>query len=340
MPCPVHIPQGMCSEEKVESLMSNLRDYIGLHRLVRDESGKVIDAVLIWWNDQYESIRVTPPFVGQSMMATYYEPEGALQFVEQAFEQGVVKQIFHIGEDEVDQYRNPEVLVRIDVTWMRTGDSVVEIGSDLSDMTALELELIAQRKAYTDATRQSTLEAERSRIARDLHDSIIQNLFAISLNLKTRDDKEWAINSLHEVISEIRSTIFDIVPSEHPPLRDSIEKIVDMFATAWPTPPEVQLHLEHELPTDLLDDVENVIREGLSNAARHAKATHVKISVDVTSDLIEVEIEDDGVGPQGNQRRRGGTLSLAHRASTHGGEFSLLPGSTSGTVFRWKCPLS
>jgi signal transduction histidine kinase len=207
-------------------------------------------------------------------------------------------------------------------------------------MTALELELIAQRKAFTDATRQTTLEVERTRIARDLHDSIIQNLFAISLNLKTREDKDWAINSLNDVISEIRSTIFDITPDSRPPLTECIEKVVDMFSSAWPSPPILHVHLERELPDDLVDDVENVLREALSNAARHAKANNVEASVLVTTDTISVTVTDDGIGPQGSKRRKGGTLSLAHRATTHGGSFALQPGPNGGSVMTWICPIN
>jgi signal transduction histidine kinase len=330
----------MCSDHQVEPLLRSLHDYVGLHRLVRNEEGDVVDLSLVWWNDPYEDIRIHPPVVGQSMMATYYEPEGVIKIVEQVLQEGTVKQIFSIGENSADRYRPPEVLVRIEVTWILVGEAIVEIGADLSQLTALEMELIAQRKAFTDATRQATLEMERSRIARDLHDSIIQNLFAISLNLKTRDDKDWAIESLHSVISEIRSTIFDIAPTERAPLKDSIEKIVDMFVTAWPTAPALQLHIERELPDDLVDDIENVIREGLSNAARHAKATHVDIDISVTAENASVTITDDGIGPQGSQRRRGGgTLSLDHRATAQGGEYSLAPGPSGGSVLTWSCPI-
>lgn len=340
MTCPVSIPAGMCSDHQVEPLLRSLHNYVGLHKLVRNENGDVVDLSLVWWNDPYEDIRIHPPVVGQSMMATYYEPEGVIKIVEQVLQEGTVKQIFSIGENSADRYRPPEVLVRIEVTWMLVGEAIVEIGADLSQLTALEMELIAQRKAFTDATRQATLEVERSRIARDLHDSIIQSLFAISLNLKTRDDKEWAIESLHNVISEIRSTIFDIVPTDRAPLKDSIEKIVDMFSTAWPTPPKLHIQLERELPDDLVDDIENVLREGLSNAARHAKATHVDIDISVTADDITVIISDDGVGPQGSRRRGGGTLSLDHRATVRGGQYQLLPGSPSGSVLTWSCPIS
>ena len=149
MPCPVEIPAGMCSDHQVEPLLRNIRDYIGLHTPIRNENGDIVDLQLLWWNDAYEGIRIYPPVVGQSMMATYFEPEGVLEIVQQVFEQGTVKQTFAIGENSEDRYRAPELLVRIEVTWMLVGDAIVEIGSDLSEMTALEMELIAQRSTTT-----------------------------------------------------------------------------------------------------------------------------------------------------------------------------------------------
>ena len=339
MTCPTPIPEGLCTDQRIEMVLKSMRDYIGLHQPIRDESGNLVDAALVWWNDAYETIRLHPPVVGQTILSTYYNPNEVIEIMKKTLAEGSYRQIFDIGENSVDRYRAPEVLVRIEVTWLRVGDAIVEIGSDLSEMTALEMELIAQRKAFTDATRQTTLDLERSRIAREMHDSIIQNLFAISLNLKTRDNKEWAIESLHEVISEIRSTIFEIAPAERAPLKASIEKIVDMFAGAWTTAPSLHLQLERELPDDLMDDIENVLREGLSNVARHAKATHVDISVSVTPDEVIVLITDDGIGPPGARRRRGGgTLSLAHRATSHGGNYSLAAGPDGGSVLSWSCP--
>ena len=339
MTCPSDIPEGLCNDQHIESLLCTLRDYIGLHEVIRDESGEIVDAHLVWWNDAYEAIRIQPPVFNQTMSSTYYNPDEAIGYVRQAFIEGSCKQIFDIGENSVDRYRAPEVLVRIEVTWMRVGDVIVEIGSDLSEMTALELELIAQRKAFTDATRQTTLDIERSRIARDMHDSIIQNLFAISLNLKTRDDKEWAIESLHNVISEIRSTIFEIAPTERAPLHESIKKIVEMFSSAWSSPPVLHLSLERELPDDLVDDVENVLREGLSNVARHAQASAVDVTVAVSNASVYICISDNGIGPNGVHRRRGGTLSLAHRANANGGQYSLVPGPTAGSIMTWTCPI-
>ena len=111
MACPTSIPEGMCSDHNVEPLLQNLRDYIGLHALVRNENGDIVDLSLVWWNDAYEGIRIHPPVLGQSMMATYFEPDGVIEIVKQVLEQGIVKQIFSIGENAGDRYRAPDIVI-------------------------------------------------------------------------------------------------------------------------------------------------------------------------------------------------------------------------------------
>jgi signal transduction histidine kinase len=337
--CPLPFPDGLASNENMEAVLSSMRDYIGMHQLVLDDNNTIVDTELIWWNKGYEQIRVTPVVPRQKMMATYHEPHVALGFVRDAWSEGQTRQIFELNEDTVDRYRAPETLVRIEVTWLRLGDLVLEIGSDLSEMTSLEIELAIQRQAYIDATRESVLSAERSRIGRDLHDSVIQSLFAISLNLKSGQDCESASHAINEVITNIRSTIFEITPTTRPPVRDSIEEIIGLFRPAWSLPPKVTLHIQRELPDDILADVQNVIRESLSNAARHARAQQVEITVVIDDSHVEICVADDGIGPDGINRRKAGTLSLAHRASTRHGKFDISPGAQGGTVVTWSCPI-
>ena len=339
MTCKELFPSSISSQQHTETILRSLRDYVGIHRVIFDDANRIGDTELIWWNDEYESIRVKPVLYRQSMMATFHEPHVALSFVRTAWEEGQCHQIFELSEETVDRYRPPETLVRIEVSWIRLGDLIVEIGSDLSEMTRLELELIAQREAYSQATRETLLSIERTRISRDLHDSIIQSLFAISLNLRARDDKEWAIESIHQVITEIRSTIFEMAPLSRRPLTESIETVVALFAGAWLTPPVLTLHIEREIPDDLVLDVENVVKESLSNAARHARATTVAVDVHVTTTNIDIIVQDDGVGPSGMKRRRAGITSLALRATDHGGTYSLTEAQGGGTVMHWACPI-
>jgi signal transduction histidine kinase len=339
MTCPVLPPATIC-DNHTALILTALRDYIGIHEPIFNDNDEIVDTQLVWWNEPYEAIRIEQPLVGQTITDKYIEPDIAIDYVRRAWHENSVRQVFELSEDTVDMYRPPEVLVRIEVTWLRIGELVVEIGSDLSEMTALELELIAQRQAYTDATREALLSLERARIGRDLHDSIIQNLFAIALRLQSQNSEPWAVNAIHEVINEIRDTIFNIEPETRQPVRSRIEKVIEMFSGAWTSPIEQNISVARELPDDLIDDVENVLREGLSNSARHAKATQVWVTLNITDNFVSLHIRDNGVGPHGLKRRKAGTLSMAHRAKSHHGSFALVAAEEGGSLLTWECPIN
>ena len=94
------------------------------------------------------------------------------------------------------------------------------------------------------------------------------------------------------------------------------------------------------VPPDLAEDVIAVVREGVSNVARHADATHTSISIAVAVGRLTVQIEDDGRGIDGGTQRSSGTANLAGRAEARGGELSLSSVDTGGTLLRWDVPLT
>jgi signal transduction histidine kinase len=339
MTCPKPPPAAIFNNNTA-LVLTSLRDYIGIHEPVFDTEGQIVDAVLVWWNQPYEEIRTNPPSVNQSLLSTYFQPHIALEYVQRTWSESPVKQIFELSEETFDRYRPPEVFVRIEVTWLRVGDFIVEIGSDLSEVTALEMELVSQRQAYNDATREAFLNIERTRIGHDLHDSVIQNLFAVTLRLQAQKSEPWVVDALHNVITEIRETIFKIDPDGQIPLQVRVEKVIEMFSGAWQEPIERRIEIKREVPDDIADDIENVLREGLSNAARHAKATTVLVHLDVSESHASLSITDNGIGPAGLKRRKAGTLSLAHRAQSHGGQFTITEGVNGGSHLSWECPLS
>ena len=101
----------------------------------------------------------------------------------------------------------------------------------------------------------------------------------------------------------------------------------------------------HRVDADISDDVVAVVREGLSNAARHARAASVQVSVDVTgmgpTGSVRVSVADDGIGVDPSRTRRSGLANLAVRARRHGGTFALHPHESGrGTVMQWAAPLT
>ena len=167
----------------VAQIFESLRDYVAVQEPIFDEFGTVVDTRLIWWNRGYESVRVTTVRPGQSMVATYFEPDVALEYVNRAWDEGHAFQLFELTPDKRDRYRRAESDVVVSVDWQRVGNLIVEVGSDLSEYRALQMQLADQRSLAFVANRDRALLAERERIARNLHDSVIQQIYAASLGL-------------------------------------------------------------------------------------------------------------------------------------------------------------
>src|SRR5699024_2446009 len=120
------------------------------------------------------------------------------------------------------------------------------------------------------------------------------------------------------------------------------EHVRDDDPSLAPSPAE---QLDARVADDIADDVVAVVREGLANAARHARASSVQVRVTVRGSgpagQVSVQVEDDGVGVDGRSTRRSGLDNLAVRAGRHAGTFSLTPSdSGTGTLLSWQAPLT
>ncbi|MCO5996751.1 sensor histidine kinase [Actinoallomurus rhizosphaericola] len=210
---------------------------------------------------------------------------------------------------------------------------------------AVALELADRRR---DAERLVLLE-ERGRIAKDLHDTVIQRLFATAMTLMgaaraaERHDVavrvRRAVDDLDDTIRQIRSTIFalQVAPDERA-LRSRIRRVTDRAEEMLGFAPEVRLDGPLDLTVDdgVAAQVTSVLAEALSNAARHAKAHRVSVTVSAADDVV-VRVADDGIGisPGG---RRSGLRNLAERAERLGGSFHVGPGERGGSVLEWRVP--
>jgi signal transduction histidine kinase len=201
-----------------------------------------------------------------------------------------------------------------------------------------------------------SLVQDRERIAADLHDTVIQRIFATGLALQatlrsvTNPDVaqriEMAVSDLDETIRQIRSTIFAL----HAPrvagrgLREEILALATESAASLGFEP----HLALDGPIDTMVDLEvaghllAVLREALSNVVRHAQASRVDVTVKVANGLITAEVRDNGVGPDIGARPGGqGLTNLAQRAADLGGDTYLMPAADGrGSVLSWQVPLS
>ena len=196
---------------------------------------------------------------------------------------------------------------------------------------------------------------DRERIAMDLHDTVIQQLFAIGLSLeatsrRVRDQDavqriHLAVEDLDDTIKRIRSTIFGLAAALSAPaegVRQRVLGLVEEMTPSLASSPRVLFEgpVDTAIPEAVGDEVLSVLRELLSNAARHARAARVDIYLAVGAEVTLV-VEDDGVGPPGDGATAFGMglRNLGKRAGRLGGGFRLTPGSGGGTRAEWTVPL-
>lgn len=210
--------------------------------------------------------------------------------------------------------------------------------------------LIIDQTRMREQVRSFTLLEERNRLARDLHDSVIQRLFAVGLSLQaslmaplpeaTSAQINVAIDELDTTIREIRTTIFEISHSEtedQPTLRSSILSIIDEVPSAAGLHIDVTFDgsLDTGVGPECRNAVEMSLREMLSNVVRHAQATRAIVTVVLDDRGLEVTVEDNGVGLTNTDRRGRGLVNLADRAHAFDGSFSLQSHGGGGGIATW-----
>jgi len=218
---------------------------------------------------------------------------------------------------------------------------------------------------------------ERERIARDLHDLAIQQLFATGMQLETVRRRaargvdpseltgivEDALDNVDSTVRQIRSIVHALRdPDAAAPLAERLRREASLARTGLGFAPSLLVtvdgrvldseasrdgdaaSLDDRIGDDMADDVVAVVREGLANAARHAQATAVAVRVEVDGvaprGTVTVVVEDDGAGLPPARERRSGTDNLAARARRHGGGFTLAASPQGrGTRLSWRAPL-
>lgn len=217
-----------------------------------------------------------------------------------------------------------------------------------ANQASLALELAESRG---EQQRAAMLE-DRGRIAADLHDHVIQRLFASGLSLqsvvgalpsgKGHDRVQATIRDLDDTISQIRTTIFGLhrVPGSVPlgvraRLLDVISDVTPMLGFE----PAVRFSgpLENTFPDDVVADVLAVLREALTNVARHAHARSAQVDLKSIPERLTLDVRDTGVGV-GPTGRRSGLANLRRRAEMRGGTFTLAPFEAQGTWLSWSIP--
>jgi signal transduction histidine kinase len=224
----------------------------------------------------------------------------------------------------------------------------VEMVTTFAAQAGIVLELAEHRH---DSERLAVLQ-DRDRIARDLHDLVIQRLYATGMSLQgavplivrpeVADRVSSAVDALDETIREIRSAIFSLqshTDMKQNGLRAKILEVVEEMTAPLGFAPSLRLvgPLDEDVPGVIGEQLLGALREALSNAARHAGASSVDVTVACGSDLV-LRVRDNGKG-LGKSTRRSGLANLAERAGGLGGRLRLGPAEGGGTDLEWQVPV-
>jgi signal transduction histidine kinase len=255
-----------------------------------------------------------------------------------------------VGPAMVLPLRTTETVVGVVIAQRERGaapftDDDLSMAAAFTDQAALAWQLATTQRRM----RELDVLTDRDRIARDLHDHVIQRLFAAGLALQGAIPRirpadaaqrvEKCVDDLQEVISEIRTAIFDLHSGSagSTRLRQRLDAALAQFASA-----DVRISARYHGPLSVIepaiaDHTEAVVREAVSNAVRHGSATEIALTVRVDDDLT-VEITDNGRGFDG-PITESGLANLRLRAQEYGGDLALTEPPGGGTVLSWHVPL-
>lgn len=243
--------------------------------------------------------------------------------------------------------------------WQRpTAPAVARDLTGFGAQAAVALELAERRRE----AEQVALVADRHRIGRDLHDLVIQRLFATGLQLQgavrliegqpqeagVRVNR--AVDELDATIRELRSTIYGLQAPQSgaPSLRARLMEVARSATDQLGYAPSLRLEglLDTVVPPEVAEHAVATVREALSNVVRHAGAHRTSVLVAVHDGLLTVQVHDDGVGmaaappPRSPHRDpHSGLRNLADRAAQLGGGLRVLAAAGGGTRLRWQVPV-
>lgn len=248
-----------------------------------------------------------------------------------------------------------EVLGVLVLLWQhpRTPTGADRIGAvtAMAAQAAVSLKLESARRAE----QQLLVFRDRDRIARDLHDLVVQRLFASGVSLQVlqrsevlgvaaQERVERLVEEIHATIAQIRGTIFELREgfTGHAQVTDRLQRELDLMTESLGFAP--RLDVDAELTTldaeDILPDTVATVREGLSNIARHAGATSATVRLDTSEGWFTVFVEDNGTRAKASEiRRRSGLANLQERADARGGYCRLSARRAGGSLLTWTVPL-
>lgn len=222
----------------------------------------------------------------------------------------------------------------------------------LAEALAIAAGIAVENTRLHERVRVLSVLDDRDRIARDLHDRVIQRVFAVGMSLQAAvrlSDRDQivervnkAVDDLDTTVTEIRTAIFELGNKTITGgLRHSVLELTEEMASSLGVRPEVTFKgpVDNAISQRIADSLLAVLREALTNAGKHAKATNYVVTISVAEDVC-LEVQDNGIGIEVSQAFGAGLglLNLRSRAERLGGSFEILTGE-DGTRLLWRVPV-
>jgi signal transduction histidine kinase len=220
----------------------------------------------------------------------------------------------------------------------------------LLESFATQASVALQYRRAQEQLRSVAVFEDEERIARDLHDSVIQQLFAVGMSLQSGlrliDNpavmvrQQQAIDDIDTTIRRIRSTIFSLGHARSVGLRSLAVSILNELASAYGLLQNLEVvgAVDAAANPELTDELAATLREAISNVGRHAHASRVEVQLRAENSEFILRVRDNGVGMTAPPERRSGLANMEERARRLGGSMTLSTGAGLGTLIEWRVP--
>ncbi len=339
------------SEEKYRLLFHNMSEGFALYELLYDEEGHAVDWRVLEVNDAYERHTGVPRdlIAGKRISELFPAaiPEYLPRFAQVVATQAPVE--WETYARAVDRYQ------RIS-TFSAGGNRFASVIEDITERRRSEIALRrAQADLALDLQKRTALE-ERQRLARELHDSVSQALYGISLGVhtalahldadraKTREALDYALSLTHAGLKEMRALIFELRPEslEQEGLVAALTRQVEALSARHEIEVAMSLCEEPDLPIAAKEALYRIALEALQNAIRHAHPNHVDLSLACVPEGLALQVGDDGIGfdPEAAFPGHLGLSSMRERAQALGGALDIVSAPGCGTRLTIRVPMS
>jgi signal transduction histidine kinase len=239
------------------------------------------------------------------------------------------------------------------LTDKQDADDFNEEDAALAEALALAAGIAIENTRLHNRVRVLSVLDDRDRIARDLHDRVVQRIFAVGMALQSAmrlpelglvvDRVGKAVEDLDSTITEIRTTIFELGDSAvHGGVRHGVLGVANELAPSLGSRPQVVFDgpIDTAIPHHIADHLLAVLREALTNAGKHAQATKFVVTLSVSSE-VTLEVADNGKGITGVLEHGAGLglVNLRDRAEKLGGTFEVQSAQGGGTRVIWCVPI-